>query len=627
MANFTPQEIEEMLQEFFSTVGKRQYVGARYVPIFGRRGSDTCEWDNSDAYEPLTIVYYNGDTYTSRRYVPAGIDISDTTYWVITGRYNAQVEQYRQEVLSFQGQIDDIRNDMESDYVPFPDSLVFPKYGTLGQVLTTLANGETKWENPVVPSDAQAEEVITAWLNDHPEATTTVQDGAITNAKMNASSFYGTDFMPRDWPVGETEIKKVVTPGIYAIKTSIMSTLIDKPSFVTGSVAGLLVFGGIFSGGFTLQIMTVTNDTNNRYFYFRTIYTNTGETYIDWTSIPSQTDVASCFKPISTPNGTTMLSTLLDSGVYDIKPTIYAQLEDLPSTGENTNTGTLLVYKNALNSHYVMQIYVSRNANVFIRYLYDNGNVLLSWQHINPTYEVTTPNILDGKKWAFCGDSFTNGDFTGYSGSDTTISEAGPYNGYASVYGYIIANRNNMVAQKVAANGETLSIGTNSNIINCFTNTSGTNNYTMIDSDVDYITIYYGINDSHRRASETEPVTIGTINDANATTFYGAWNVVLEYLITNYPFAKIGIIVSNACETDDYRIATIAAANKWGIPYIDLNGDERTPMMLRSTNPNVVAAAKNARTNAMKVSATNGHPNPAAHRYESTIIENFLRSL
>ena len=98
MANFTPQEIEEMLREFFDVVGKRQYVGARYVPIFGRKGEDTIEWDNLAPYEPLTIVLYQGNSYTSRTYVPARVEITDTHYWALTGNYNAQVEAYRREV-------------------------------------------------------------------------------------------------------------------------------------------------------------------------------------------------------------------------------------------------------------------------------------------------------------------------------------------------------------------------------------------------------------------------------------------------------------------------------------------------------------------------------------------------
>lgn len=76
-----------------------QYIGSRYVPIFGRAGEDSIDWDNSKPYEPLTIVLYQGNSYTSRQFVPSGIDISNGDFWAQTGDYNAQVEQYRQEAL------------------------------------------------------------------------------------------------------------------------------------------------------------------------------------------------------------------------------------------------------------------------------------------------------------------------------------------------------------------------------------------------------------------------------------------------------------------------------------------------------------------------------------------------
>lgn len=119
----------------------------------------------------------------------------------------------------------------------------------------------------------------------------------------------------------------------------------------------------------------------------------------------------------------------------------------------------------------------------------------------------------------------------------------------------------------------------------------------------------------------------GTIDSTEITSFYGAWNTVLNWLIINRPFAHIGIIVSNGLGRDEYRQAEIEIANKWGIPYIDLNGDERTPMMLRSTNPTICDAAKNARLNAQRISSTNQHPNSEAYEYESTFIEQFLRTL
>lgn len=66
------------------------------MPLF----ADPIDWDKTKAYEPLTIVYYQGNSYTSRQSVPAGVDITNTTYWALTGNYNAQIEQYRKETAS-----------------------------------------------------------------------------------------------------------------------------------------------------------------------------------------------------------------------------------------------------------------------------------------------------------------------------------------------------------------------------------------------------------------------------------------------------------------------------------------------------------------------------------------------
>lgn len=77
-----------------STNDVTQYIGARYVPIF----ANPIEWDNTKEYEPLTIVTHEGNSYTSMQSVPAGIDISNSQFWALTGNFNAQVEQYRTEV-------------------------------------------------------------------------------------------------------------------------------------------------------------------------------------------------------------------------------------------------------------------------------------------------------------------------------------------------------------------------------------------------------------------------------------------------------------------------------------------------------------------------------------------------
>lgn len=78
-----------------------QYIGARYVPFF----AEPLAWDITKQYEPLTIVYYQGNSYTSKQAVPANIDIANEDFWAITGNYNAQIEQYRQEVTTYDNRI------------------------------------------------------------------------------------------------------------------------------------------------------------------------------------------------------------------------------------------------------------------------------------------------------------------------------------------------------------------------------------------------------------------------------------------------------------------------------------------------------------------------------------------
>ena len=76
------------------------YVGHRYVPkIFG-------EWDKKNQYEGLSIVTHQGNSYTSKKRVPVGIDILNEEFWVVTGNYNAQVEEYRKEVKDLSTYVD-----------------------------------------------------------------------------------------------------------------------------------------------------------------------------------------------------------------------------------------------------------------------------------------------------------------------------------------------------------------------------------------------------------------------------------------------------------------------------------------------------------------------------------------
>lgn len=84
-----------------------QYIGSRYVPIFAY----PIEWDINKAYESLTIVTYNNESYTSKCNVGPGIDITNERYWAKTGAYNAQVEQYKNAVNDLSSQVTGFASD------------------------------------------------------------------------------------------------------------------------------------------------------------------------------------------------------------------------------------------------------------------------------------------------------------------------------------------------------------------------------------------------------------------------------------------------------------------------------------------------------------------------------------
>lgn len=79
--------------------GYNQYIGMRYVPIVDGA------WVDTKSYEPLTVVTYNGNSYISKTYAPAGTLPTNETYWILSANYNAQVEQYRAEVRAMQSDV------------------------------------------------------------------------------------------------------------------------------------------------------------------------------------------------------------------------------------------------------------------------------------------------------------------------------------------------------------------------------------------------------------------------------------------------------------------------------------------------------------------------------------------
>lgn len=169
----------------------RQYIGARYVPLF----ADPAEWDNTKTYEPLTIVLHKGNSYTSRQYVPTGIDITNTDYWALTGNYNAQIEAYRAETQANTSKFAAMGIDNTNDATEFlhrietldNDSTFNKEIIKAGFGADTIDAATTSYKSNYMdirklgckPNDINAKnaQLINKWLNDNPQGALYVPSG------------------------------------------------------------------------------------------------------------------------------------------------------------------------------------------------------------------------------------------------------------------------------------------------------------------------------------------------------------------------------------------------------------------------------------------------------------------
>ena len=104
--------------------------------------------------------------------------------------------------------------------------------------------------------------------------------------------------------------------------------------------------------------------------------------------------------------------------------------------------------------------------------------------------ELYSGNVLYGKKWTVCGDSFT----AGVSGN---VIKEGRYQGMNYVYPYLIGNRNDMEIVPFFMGGRTIAFPEDGTFHNSLTDPEAEWYYRNIPEDSDYITLYLGINDSH----------------------------------------------------------------------------------------------------------------------------------
>lgn len=185
-------KVQETLNEVVSTTNEQSVV----VLEMQQAITDFINGGYTDSFEEYLDKWFdeNSEAFVQRLIdegVIPEVESIQTTLLTLEEYTHGNFQRVNDELDSvsseLQSEIDSVNSNLQSNInkkVPFPLSNNTPSYGINGQVLTTNADGTTEWQNPIVPTDEQAELYINTWLNEHPEATTTVVDGSITTQKL-----------------------------------------------------------------------------------------------------------------------------------------------------------------------------------------------------------------------------------------------------------------------------------------------------------------------------------------------------------------------------------------------------------------------------------------------------------
>ena len=89
-----------------------------------------------------------------------------------------QIEQNKTDIVSLKTETGSLKEE-KVDKPSITDNGKIPRAN----------NGDIEWANVGQPTDEQTSNAVTSWLNEHPEATTTVQDRSLTMDKMVIGTF------------------------------------------------------------------------------------------------------------------------------------------------------------------------------------------------------------------------------------------------------------------------------------------------------------------------------------------------------------------------------------------------------------------------------------------------------
>lgn len=166
----------------------REYIGARYVMKF----ADPIQHDSTTAYEPLTVVQYQGASYISKQYVPIGISISNDDYWILLADFNSQIEQYREEVRTFDDRITANATDIDTIESKLPTS-DFSSSSTVKDAIDAVSTNVTNTAALLPASAFTSTNTVKKYVDDKVATLENIKTDIVVLGDSLSTCSYDTD--------------------------------------------------------------------------------------------------------------------------------------------------------------------------------------------------------------------------------------------------------------------------------------------------------------------------------------------------------------------------------------------------------------------------------------------------
>ena len=249
-------------------------------------------------------------------------------------------------------------------------------------------------------------------------------------------------------------------------------------------------------------------------------------------------------------------------------------------------------------------------------------------------------NVLHGKKLYCGGDSITE-----------AVNVGSFDNGYKKSYGGIVAYRNNMEYVSDGVGGSTIGL---CKIDGVYTNNFIQSRYKNIPTDADYITLWFGWNDNaygwkskrdeycvstygtyYSALTDEQKAEVDTTNwrtwlnqyiadkdSTDITTWCGAWNTVLDWILEKCPNAHVGVCIGYGVD-DSFKQPIIDVCKKHGVPYLKCYDSNDCFSVGHSDGISLSVATQRKSLYTLD----NTHPNELGYEMISTSYEQFLKRI